>query len=152
MSKKKSKKHPKQKVKVSLVKKPRTDPEVSPEKIIHKKPVWRLGRLDFHGEWGFSKIKDLATFQTIKEKLKNFETMTWGEIEKNRHNHYMETNKICNDAQKRLGEIGLLEYDTLYSLRLLGANRLWGIRDNEILYILWWDPKHTVFPIKKTHT
>lgn len=152
MSKKKSKKHPKQKVKVSLVKKPRTDPEVSPKKIIQEKPVWRLGMLDLHGEWGFSKIKDLTTFQTIKERLKNFETMTWGEIEKNRQNHYMETNKICKDAQKRLRKIRLLEYDTLYSLRFLGANRLWGIRDNEILYILWWDPKHTVYHIKKRHT
>jgi hypothetical protein len=94
----------------------------------------------------------------IHSSIASFETMTWSEIEKKvgphgtRHNHPMPVSDICPDARKRLRELVLDDFDTLYSLRITGERRLWGIRDNEAFYILWWDPHHSVCPVKKRYT
>jgi hypothetical protein len=38
------------------------------------------------------------------------------------------------------------EQARLFSLRITGKMRLWGIRDIETLRVLWWDPQHSVCP------
>jgi len=144
-------KKPKYKEKVSSAKKPKTYPANLPEQALQKKPVWRFGRLDFQEKWGFNQLNEFPTIEDIHSKLKNFETMTWREIE-GKNNHYIDVKDICKEAQERLRQIKLDEYDTLFSFRLTGKKRLWGIRENEILYLLWWDPEHTVYPIEKSHT
>lgn len=104
--------------------------------------------IDFGGPWGWNKIKDSSILLTIQERLKNVETMKWPEIE-NRHNHFIQVKNIGKEAKKRLREINLEDCDTLFSFRVSGKKRLWGIRDNEVLNILWWDPEHTVYPVKR---
>ena len=118
-------------------------------------PVWRLGRVDLYGEWGWLKIKDAKVLLHIIGRLRGFESTTWGEIEKKKNsgggkqNHPIPIDRICRDALKRLEEINLDDIDELYQLRIGSKQRLWGIRDNEALKILWWDPKHTVYPVQK---
>ncbi|RKZ46349.1 MAG: hypothetical protein DRR00_24365, partial [Candidatus Parabeggiatoa sp. nov. 3] len=56
------------------------------------------------------------------------------------------------EVLKRLAEIHQDDIDELFSLRLSGKERLWGILDNHILKILWWDANHDVWPSKKKHT
>jgi hypothetical protein len=80
--------------------------------------------------------------------------MTWGEIEKkfgrsNTQNHEMPVKKICKTAQERLSEIKLDDIDCLYSIRVSAKERLWGIRKDRVLYIIWWDPEHTVYTVSK---
>ena len=41
---------------------------------------------------------------------------------------------------------GDFEQARLFSVRLTGRIRLWGLRDVSILRVLWWDPEHTVCP------
>lgn len=77
--------------------------------------------------------------------------MTWAEIEGDK-NHFMPVGKVSKDAKQRLREIGLDDRDTLFSFRLSGKQRLWGYREEAVLYILWWDPEHTVYPVAKKHT
>jgi len=135
-------------------KKPSIDPNNAPTSVKEKKPSWRMGMIDFGGYWGWEKLNNIDSLRTIQDKLKHFETMTWGEIEKklirkgSPQNHFMPVNKICKDAQRRLREINLDDQDYLYSLRFSGAERLWGIREAEILYIVWWDHNHSVYPIQ----
>jgi hypothetical protein len=80
--------------------------------------------------------------------------MTWGEIERkvikkgSPQNHFMSVDKIDKKARERLKEIKLGDQESLYSLRFSGSERLWGIREAEILYIIWWDHNHSVYPIK----
>ena len=156
--KNKKKKKPTAKVKIKEVKRPRTDLSNYPESSINENPVWKLGKIDFAGEWGFNNIDNGSTLKNLHQKLKNFESMTWGEIEKKRGksgklNHFMTIDKISANAQERFEKIRLSEeYDTLYSFHLSGTERLWGIRENEIYYILWWDKHHTVYPVGKKHT
>ena len=90
----------------------------------------------------------------IRPKLHEFESMTWGEIEtattggKERHkaHHEMETYVLSPAAQKRLAEIKLDTFDALFRFRFDGRKRLWGIRDQHIFRLVWYDPDHTVYP------
>lgn len=77
--------------------------------------------------------------------------MKWSEI-LNRNSHAVPISKICPEAQGRLKELKQDDVDELISLRLTGKKRVWGIRDQNILKILWWDPEHTVCPSLKRHT
>lgn len=134
---------------------PAIDPNNAPESIKHKKPVWRMGLIDFEGYWGWGNVNNVAAIKSIQDKLKNFESMTWGEIESklikkgSPQNHFMPVNKIDKKARERLKELHLGDQESLYSLRFSGTERLWGIREAEILYIVWWDHNHSVYPISR---
>jgi hypothetical protein len=152
-----SKKKPKIKIHPDTSKNPKMDPQNRPESIMDKKPVWRLGMLDIDGEWGWGNVESRDLILQIHSTLKGFETMTWAEIEnkkskKGKYNHLMPVNQICKRARDRLREIELDDFDTLYSLRLSNLERVWGKRDNEAFYLLWWDPEHTVCPVPPVHT
>ena len=63
------------------------------------------------------------------------------------HNsHFISIDKLCKDAQKRLEELHLDDVEELYSLRLTGTKRLFGIRVGASLEILWYDPDHSICP------
>lgn len=114
--------------------------------------VWQVGAIDMHGaEWGWDKIDRELLFNEIFPKLKNFETMTWGQVLA-QGNHEVSTSQICQDAKKRLEKLKLDDYDKIVSLRLSGKQRIWGIRNKDILRLLWWDPEHQVYPSRKKHT
>jgi hypothetical protein len=87
----------------------------------------------------------------IRHKLGGFEGQTWGDIitrSRNNH-HFMAVTKICGDAQARLNALHLDDTDALFSLRLSGAERVWGILDNGVLLVLWWDPFHLVYLVSR---
>ena len=86
------------------------------------------------------------------EKLANFETMTWTQI-KSSGSHTVGAEGIIKAARTRLTERKLEEWaDHLTSLRLSGKERIWGFLRSDVFHVLWWDPKHEVYPSKKKHT
>jgi uncharacterized protein (UPF0297 family) len=91
----------------------------------------------------------------ILPKLKSFESQTWEEIERETHHkgkskhHTVDIKDICRDAQKRLEELKCNDIEQLFSLRLEGDFRIWGIRKTNCLQIIWVDPKHEVYPVSK---
>lgn len=116
------------------------------------KPVWRFSLLDWDGPWGWRDIEALK-WQEILQKLGYFETRTWADIKSDRNNHSVEIQNSPNpEVPKRLAEIHQEDIDELFSLRFSGKERLWGILDNHILKILWWDPHHEIWPSTKKHT
>ena len=67
---------------------------------------------------------------------------------KHRHGEtssFKQKNKITRSrlivCAKKLG----IERD-MHSLRLSGQERVWGILDQGVLSVLWWDPDHAVCP------
>ncbi len=79
--------------------------------------------------------------------------MTWKEISANPgYNHSVSVSEMIREAQKRLEELNLDDQDELYRLRMNGKLRLWGIRDRNILRLLWWDREHEICPSQKKHT
>jgi hypothetical protein len=112
---------------------------------------WHIRIIDKGGTWGWNQVKVLDVLEHILSKMSNFETMKWSEI-LNRNNHPIPISDICPEARRRLGEIKQDDVDELVSLHLTAKNRVWGIRDQDVLKILWWDPNHTVYPSLKKHT
>lgn len=122
------------------------------EKHTTERLVWRVSIIDKDGKWGWGRIDSNILWDKIHSKLKSFESMTLHEITNNGDSHNIEVNQIVKDAQRRLEEIRQADVDELFSLRLSGKERIWGIVDRNIFKILWWDPKHEICPSAKKHT
>lgn len=146
-----------------MAKKPKTqsgllaDSSKLPKKIAFsnndEKPSWRIGLLEMVDPFGWHAIEKQKLIQ-IQGKLSNFEGLTWNEIlVTNKHrNHSVEKYKIIKHAQDRLSELEQDDIDEVVSLRLSGQERIWGIRDQSVLRLLWWDPEHQICPSLKSHT
>ncbi len=92
----------------------------------------------------------------IFPKLKEFEKLTWREIEDFKHgeknktnSHSIEVSKLCREAQNRLKNLNMDDVDEIYSLRLDGKLRIFGLRELNCLKILWIDREHEVCPSKR---
>lgn len=112
-------------------------------------PSWRFSWLDRGGEWGWDEVtaEDLALVHTM---MVNFETMRMGEIlGAQKQSKSIPTENLPAAALSRLSQIGRDDETGLVELRLGGAQRLWGLRRDSLIYVLWWDPDHTVFPSRK---
>lgn len=117
----------------------------------NERPVWRVSTLDIGGPWCWKCIDGITIWAEIYDKISHFEKMTWLEI-KQHGSHSIKIDELCPEARKRLEQIQLDDVEELFSLRLTGKQRIWGIRHNAILKILWWDPGHEVCPSEKKHT
>jgi hypothetical protein len=101
-------------------------------------------------------IDNYIFWNEIYPKLKEFERKNWFEIEretfgkrsKSKH-HYVKVADLIPEAQKRLVQLNLDDYDELYSLRLSGKIRVWGIREFGYLKVLWFDLEHEICPSLK---
>jgi hypothetical protein len=73
-------------------------------------------------------ILDANGVNEIREKLANFETMTWKEIllDAKKQNHNVSVDKLIKEDQDRLFEIFSEQLDDLTSLHLTGKGRVWG--------------------------
>jgi hypothetical protein len=49
-------------------------------------------------------------------------------------------------------DLKLDDLDTLFSFRVTGATRVFGVVRREYLRVLWYDPDHKVCPSKLKHT
>jgi len=87
----------------------------------------------------------------VLDKLKGFERMSWPEIGSS-GSHFIPLNMIVKEARQRLVELNLDDTDELYSLRVSGKVRLWGLRSNDKFSLLWWDPDHEICPSLLKHT
>jgi hypothetical protein len=95
--------------------------------------------------YGWHEI-DRRTLNSIREKLGHLESRTWGEILNSKHNHNVSVDKLSKGARDRLAELKQHDIEELLSLRLSGAERIWGILAEGVGTILWWDPNHRVCP------
>lgn len=126
--------------------------EHKPEENLKKKACWAISRIEQEGKWGWDNITSGELWSEIVTKLTLFEGMTWGEILQGGKSHYVEINKINSEAKRKLVELDLDDSDNLFSLRLTAKRRIWGILENGVLKILWYDPNHEVCPVYLKHT
>ncbi len=96
--------------------------------------------------WNSVEIEVLL--KNIIPKLQNYETMTWGKII-GKESHFIKPSKCSKEAQKRLSDTTLENTEQLFSLRIGSEARIFGIKESGMLYLLWWDPKHQVYPVEK---
>ena len=105
--------------------------------------------MDFLDPFGWHSV-DAKGILDIREKLGHLETRSWADIlvVAKKQNHSVQIVALCKEAQSRLNSMykGNLDIDSLVSLRLSGRERVWGILDQGVLVVLWWDPEHAVCP------
>jgi hypothetical protein len=88
----------------------------------------------------------------VLEKMKSFESMTWEQIDGPTGSHGVEVGQLSRTAQQRLIQIRQDDVDQLFSLRITGRRRVWGIMDEHVFRVLWWDPEHQICPSPRKHT
>ena len=126
-------------------------PQSTPQSVTNERFVWDTKNADFGGEYGWNKVKIKTLFQEIIPKFKQYESMTWGEIEGS-ESHFVDIDGCSKEAQKRLKEIKLDDSEQLFSLRINNKKRILGRREGVVFCVLWWDPEHKVYPSRKKHT
>lgn len=126
------------------------------ESYYERAPVWAFSKSDFeHDKWGLEANNDQIL--RITKKLKDFEGMTWRQILSDTagrksapKNSEKSVTQIIKEAQERFNVLNLFrEHDSIYSLTIDGATRLWGVRTENIFYIVWIDPHHEIYPVGK---
>lgn len=128
-----------------------TKREEDASSFLMKHPTWQFNRTDkIHEKWN---VHNNCQLEELMDKLTSFERMTWSEImvdaKKQHHHVYVET--FIKEAQSRLSELRIYE-DQLFSLRLTGATRVYGILRDGVFSIIWYDCNHEICPSVKKHT
>lgn len=109
---------------------------------------WRVIEkyIDYDDEdWGWSQVEIRKFFQEILPRLHNYETMTWNDIFSRSSCHCWEIGEIPQRAQRKLRE-KYPDHDTFHQIDMEQPCRLLGVRDRQILYLVWYDPNHTICP------
>lgn len=116
----------------------------NPDSVMQDSLSWQFHLCDTESAWAFSKNKIEQEFwDEIFIKLKDFEKMTYADIfvRGQKQNHAIKVEKLNPCAQKRLQALHIYE-DEIYSLRLCGTHRLYGIVYDSIYCVLWFDKNH----------
>ena len=116
-----------------------------------RNPLWGFRIVDLGGPWCWTEL-DGAGLGEVLARLRALESMTWDEIDGPTGSHHVATAKLSRDARNRLVEIRQDDAESLFSIRVTGERRVWGILDEHVLRMLWWDPRHEVCPSIKKHT
>jgi len=117
--------------------------------------AWRFGWIDRDEacRWSFESVAADKLAEIIK-KLGDWEGKTWAQIltEDKKAQHDVALESLIPDAQAQLQKMKLDDFDALFRFRFSGKERLWGVRIDNIFYLLWWDPEHEVCPSTKRNT
>ena len=96
-------------------------------------------------DWGWRQVTIDEFFQEILPRLQEYETMTWNDIFGRNSCHYWDINNMPTKARNKL-KSKYPQHDTFHQIDLEQPRRLLGWRDRQILFLIWYDPKHTVCP------
>jgi hypothetical protein len=106
---------------------------------------WRLQKLQLIDPYGWHNLT-AAQLLYVREKLIEFEAKDWNQIfvaEKWR-NHSIPVEQFdCPKARNWMTR-HLPDQDELWTLRLSGAERIWGILREGVFHLLFWDPNHQI--------
>jgi hypothetical protein len=106
---------------------------------------------------------ELATGELFKilEKLNKYRMFQWKQMESPRifapygavSCHKMPISELT--TRKMIEKHFLdhrLDYDELYQIEATGKQRIWGIRKDDVLYLLWNDPNHSFYKTEPRNT
>ena len=118
-----------------------------PNTFYQSHPAWRVGKMEMVDPFGWHNM-DGRKLSELRQKLGNFESMTWAEIliKAKKQHHAIPKKDLCKPARDRLIAIQEDDVDDLVRLRLSNLERVWGILDGDVFRVLWWDPYHLICP------
>jgi hypothetical protein len=113
----------------------------NPDKIAQQNPSWAFYRCDTGGCWAITKDRLHTIFwDKLYPRLQAFERQTWAEIE-GKENHFVNVLDFNKCAKDRLKVLNITD-DEIFSLRIEGGKRIYGLRPKGTLIILWYDDNH----------
>jgi len=121
-------------------------PVIAPSEGFNKiHACWRIQKLQLVDPYGWH---DLTADQLahIRVKLAEFEAKDWNQIfvMERQHNHTIEVASFdCPQAREWMRR-NMPAEDVLWTLRLTGKERIWGILRDGIFHLLFWDPEHRI--------
>ncbi len=95
-------------------------------------------------EWGWQELTIQQFFHILEKHLHRFESTSWRDLHTCKHCHPLSAGKI-EKAAKALLRTKHPGIETLYGLSIGGHARIWGYRANDVFYLMWHDPNHTVY-------
>lgn len=123
------------------------------------KIIWVFDKPDKNGDFAFdlNKIEDDNNLKKIFEKMMMYSTMTWAEIKKQTHDssgkskhHFLDADGMSPSARRRIEVMRFEEYsDSIFSFALENKLRIIGIRENNLFHVIWYDPGHNFYPVKR---
>lgn len=115
--------------------------------------VWKFEDVDHDGPWAFDALTAADTADLV-QKLGSFESMTIRDVfyKGDEPGKHYDVDDMPEAAQRALLETRHSDATKLARLRLSGAKRLYGVLYEHTFKVLWWDPRHEVFPSPKKHT
>jgi hypothetical protein len=121
--------------------------ETSAERI-----CWRFEHADHGGPWCFHDV-DPRVLCDVLQRLAGFESMRVAEAFSGSPGKDYDVEGIPNRrARERLDAMGMADQTQISRLRLSGKQRLYGFRLGNVFHIVWWDPRHEIWPSEKRHT
>lgn len=117
----------------------------------------RMTSMDAGGPWCLLNV-DPEHFIDLLPRLKSLEQMKKKEIfrQGSKLGKVYRVEDIPNpDALRRLTQIDLDDQTEIARLEITGERRLYGFISNDDcpdFWVLWWDPKHAIWPSRKKHT
>ena len=111
---------------------------------------WRFSSADAGGPWAWPMVSG-AYLEQIMERLAAFERMPHGHGIKSVRSIVARV-KLSQPAKQRLTTLQRDDIDELFGWHIGGLERLWCAQYSGLMCVLWWDPKHEVFPVPKKHT
>lgn len=138
------KKEPKFSQQVPGIKEPRSINFVSYGNL---KAAWRINKIQLVDPYGWHKLT-FKEISDIREKLSDFETMTWNEIfvVAKKRNHPIRVDQLRCEHARRWMKVHMSDQPLLWTLRLTGPERVWGIFSEGAYQIIFWDPNHLIYP------
>ena len=112
---------------------------------------WRFSGADIDGPFSCGQFVH-DDFKLLWDKLRAFEKMNVAQLRQAKSLHGVPTVNISQKAKVRLEEIKLDDIDIIYGFHIMGLCRLWCMKHENILSVLWWDRNHEVYPVGKKHT
>jgi hypothetical protein len=115
---------------------------------------WRFTHVDHGGPWDFGEVDGAGLCQILRS-LGNFESMTVREAFSGSGypaKDYNVESIPTAVARDRLEVMGLADMTKISVFRLGGEARLYGFRGENVFHVVWWDPKHEIWPSLKRHT
>lgn len=143
-------KRPSQSVEPKPEKRPKT---VFSQSQIEGRPLaWRFSHADKDGQWAWSGWEDNpSVFLAVLERLHSYESLNWNEIIQT-GSHPISLARLAPEAFRRLEAKNLDDIEELMSFRINGEERVFCVRHENIMNVLWYDPRHEVCPAVKKHT
>lgn len=101
-------------------------------------------------------LQSLEEFKRIIKRLNTFRTWTWRKIETSPNGTscgMMSINKLDESKfiSEYLNHIGKYGVDVLYKMEINNHHRVWGIREDDCLYLIWNDPDHSFYKHQNTN-